>query len=299
MTKYVPMKSSDERAAIVRKVEEARAKNLKTGGISHVRISKISDYPFWFRLVIVITLVLFTANAFFFLGPATALIAWVVTQASITGKEIIAGFGTLVASFAGAWFAFRFARLQREKQRVDDEVAAGNRALVTLARMWNATKMYQRTVVDPYRGKTDAWINLHISQPLNADLSFDMKELSFMMKAAGAAAFQQIFLEEERYKLAAYLVEEHRRLLLTEAWPRMESAGLQLKEQIPTTEMERIIGIGTVQQLKVTTSGIITNFDENVKSLRQAFMNLRAALKNIFPERKFIDFKFGEETAIH
>jgi hypothetical protein len=288
------MKNAEERAAFARKAEEARMKNVKAAELKDVQISEPKDYSFWFRIAVVIILLLFITTIFFFLNPAVEFVAWIATQVSISGKEIIGSIGTLIASFAGAWFAFSFARLQREKQRVDDEVTAGNLALVTLARMWNATKLYQRSVVDPHRDKPDVWLNLNVSQPLDVTLSFDMKALSFMMKVAGASAFQQIFLEEERYKLAGYLIEEHRRLLLTQAWPKMEAAGLQLKEPIPTAEMERIIGIGTVQQLKVMTSGIITNFDENVKSLRHAFTNLRTALKTIHPDRKFIDFKFGD-----
>jgi len=32
---------------------------------------KPADYPFWFRLIVVITLALFTVNLFFFLAPTS------------------------------------------------------------------------------------------------------------------------------------------------------------------------------------------------------------------------------------
>jgi hypothetical protein len=87
------------------------------------------------------------------------------------------------------------------------------------------------------------------------------------------------------------LVEEHRRLLLSEAWPRLEAAGVLLRENRPVDEIEKIIGIITVRQLNVVTAAIINNIDEDVKSTGNAFNELGAALRAMFPNGKFIDFK--------
>jgi hypothetical protein len=123
-----------------------------------------------------------------------------------------------VASFADASFAFLYARYQRTQDKTESNVAAGNRALFTLTVMYNELRQHQLEIVEPYRGKPDAWLNMHLSKPLKENLSFEMKELSFMMPAK-ASTFQQLFLEEERFRTAAYLVEEHRRLILSAAWP--------------------------------------------------------------------------------
>ncbi len=251
---------------------------------------KPADYPFWFRAVVAITLAMFAVNLFFFLGPSIALITWVHANFSISGREFLGGIGTVVASFAGAWFAFRFAKFQRTQEREDDQVAAGNRALFTLIKMYNALRQHQKEVVDPYRDKSDAWLNLHVSQPLDGSLSFDMKELSFVMQAA-ATTFAEVLIEEERFRLAAFLVKEHRRVMLSEVWPRLEAAGIRVGENRPVAEIESIIGVSTVHTLKVITDAIIKNFDENVISSKRAFKKLRGALKWIYPNRKFVDFK--------
>jgi hypothetical protein len=83
------------------------------------------------------------------------LIAWITAISPITGRELLAGFGTLVASFAGAWFAFRFAKYQRQRETRENEVASGNRALFTLSIMLNALNLYNREIIDPWRGKPD------------------------------------------------------------------------------------------------------------------------------------------------
>ena len=220
---------------------------------------------------------------FSFLTPLiTSLTA---TPPLVTGGMLISGIGTLTATFVGAWIAFKFASLKTIRERKDDEVAAGNRALFILSWMWNEIKQHQKEIVDPYRGKHDAWFNLHVSPPLKDDISFDMKDLAFVMEA-NPAVFQQVFLEGERYRLAVYLIEEHRRLILVQSWPRLEAAGLILGDNRPEAEIQKILGPATVQQLKITSEAIIRNFDENEQSIRQAFVALRAELKKLYPRSK-------------
>jgi hypothetical protein len=182
---------------------------------------KPTDYPFWFRLVVVVVLALTAINLFFFLVPLTALLA--AASQLITGRGLLTGLGTLSATFIGAWLAFKFATLKSERERIDNEVAAGNRALFTLSWMWNEIRQHQKEIIDPYRDKPDAWFNLHVSPPLNSELSLDMKELSFVMES-NASVFQQVFLEEERFRLAAHLIEEHKQLICTQTWPRDSAA---------------------------------------------------------------------------
>jgi hypothetical protein len=238
------------------------------------------------RLITALALALYVVNLFYFVEPLTAFIDWAST--ALTAKEMLGAVGTLVASFAGAWFAFRFARYQRERERTDTEVAAGNRALFSLTVMYNALRQHQKEIVEPYRDRHDAYLNLHVSQPL-PKVSFEMKELTFLMQV-DAKTFQELLLEEERFRFAAYLIEQHRTLVLSQVWPRWEAAGLKIGDNRPEGEVEAILGPAIVQQLKVTTRAIITNFDENVKSSLQVFKKLRARLKLMYPNRKFVDF---------
>jgi hypothetical protein len=249
---------------------------------------KFTDYPLWFRIIVPVSMAIFVVNFCYFLAPTTALLLW--TKSSITVRGLLTGLTPLVASFAGAWSAFMLARYQRKRDKIESDVAAGNRALFTLTVMYNELRQYQKEVVEPYRGKHDAWLNLHMTKPLKENLSFEMKELSFLMPGK-ASTFQHLLLEEERFRTAAYLVEEHRRLLLSEAWPRLEAAGVLLRENRSADEVQKIIGISTVRQLSVVTAAIINNVDEDVKSTLNAMNELRAALKSMFPTGKFIEFK--------
>lgn len=200
------------------------------------------------------------------------------------------GIITMAAAFAGAWAAFKLEHNSRKKDREDGEVAAGNRALFTLVQIWSKLKQYQGEIVEGYRARPDAWLNLPVGPPVqDGALIFDMKDLSFVLEAS-PSTFQMIFLEQDRFRLAAHIIQQRSELVLSEVFPRMSAAGLSLGEPITAGEMEKLLTVGITQQLRVFTEGIIKNVDEDVISSHETFEKLRTILKDIYPKRKFVNF---------
>jgi len=214
------------------------------------------------------------------------IVGWFSIYSPVSWETFASGTRTLLATLTGGLLTFGFVLLKAARDRKETEIAAGTRALFTLMAMWNDTKQHQKEVVDPCRGKRDAWLNLHVSQPLNPDLTFVMQ--------SAPSIFMQLFLEENRYRLATYIVEEHRRLATQVVWPKLEAAGIKIGgEARPEAEIQEIIGPAALKQMQVVTAGIITNFDENVRSMESAFKALRSELVRLFPKVKFVNFDFN------
>jgi hypothetical protein len=224
-------------------------------------------------------------------------IDWLSAYWPLSQQDLKTALGTLLGTLAGGLIPFGFVLLKARYDRKEDEIAGGTRALVTLMQMWNATKQHQRVFVDPYRGRRDAWINLHVGPPLDPELSFDTKDLTFLMQKS-PKVFMQVLMEGNRYRMATHLVEEHRRLAIEVVWPKLEAAGITSAEPKPDDEIKRIIGPAAVKQLEVITGEIITQFDKNVHSTQEAFTSLRAELVRLFPKTRFLNLKFEvEDTA--
>src|SRR3569832_712067 len=81
-------------------------------------------------------------------------------QAMPEYKDIIAILATLVASFAGAWGAFLLENERRKREAEDRNIGAANRAIYTLFNLWNILEQYRKEVLEAYRGKPDAWLNV-------------------------------------------------------------------------------------------------------------------------------------------
>ncbi len=256
---------------------------------------KPADYPFWLRVVIVLALAFFAVNAFFLIAPFAT---FAVNVREFFGpKEIITGIvgliGTLFATFIGALLAFQFASRQKQKEKTENEVAAGNRALFILTAMYNQTFQHQKEIVDAYRDRPDAWLNLPATSPFGENLSFDIKDLSFLL-LTNPVVFQNVVLEEFRFKLLSHYIADHRSLNLTTVWPRLEAAGVAMGGTNWDDYVKSAIGVSAVRQLTVTSKAIIQNTDQNLTSLKAAFSELRKALKKIYPGKPFINFNFEE-----
>ncbi len=196
----------------------------------------------------------------------------------------------LVGTFFGAWFAFRFEKSLRDRDRVETDVASGNRALFILLQIWNKQKQYQNDVVAIYRNKEDAWLNLAATMSIGDNsLIFDLKELSFVLQKKGSV-FQFAILEADRFRSISQIIDQRNNLVLSEVFPRLSAAGLVIGQQVDANIVKNILTIGTVRQLEILTAAIIKNIDENVASSREVFRKLRAALREIHPEAKFINF---------
>lgn len=204
-------------------------------------------------------------------------------------SEIISFFSTLFAAFAGAWAAFKLEERRRQREKIDDNVVAGNLALLTLSEIWNVLRDYQKTIVEEWRGRQDVWLNLPATpQPDPQGVTFDTKGLSFLLESYPAAV-QKALLERRRFQLAIQMINSHSNLVLSEVFPILSSAGVTLNQGRPEAEIERLLGIGIVRKLKVITAAMIENVDQDVASSRKAFSQLRTTLKAIYPQRKFID----------
>lgn len=207
-------------------------------------------------------------------------------------ERVMAGLGTIASTFVGAWLAFKFAKRTRDIERKEADVSSGNRALFTLSRMWNRVKQHQLEITDVFREREDSWLKYIPDIMLVDDLSFDMKELSFIMQH-NAGVYQSLFLEEDRCRSVANLIARHQNLMVTEVWPKLQAANVQHGETRTVAEFEAILGPATVQILKGLTSGIISSIDANVNSFEKTFDELRVALKKLYPDRKFLTAKFA------
>lgn len=248
---------------------------------------KPADYPLWLRVVIVVALSMLAINLLFFLGPLSQL----ASILEVTSRDLGSWLGSLFSTFIGAFLAFKFGLRQRDRERVNTEVTAGNLALSTLIDMWDRQIQFQRDMIVPFRNRHDAWLNLPVGSPLDSvELALNRNELAFLLQADGAT-WQAVVMEDRRFHLVKRLIEKREDLILKDVWPRLAAAGLPMRGQLAEADMERLLGPAIVQQLRVNTAAIISMIDENVASSFAAVTALGSTLRKIHPGRKFIGVK--------
>src|SRR5690242_16902591 len=137
-------------------------------------------------------------------------------------KDILAAAATLLASFAGAWAAFALESRRRKNEETERIVGGANRALYTIFHQWNVLEQYRKEVLEPYRGKQDAWLNV-AANPCTpeGDYKFEPAQLQFLLQREKPDVYVTLMLEEQRFKLAIDLIKTRSDLVLREVFPRM------------------------------------------------------------------------------
>jgi len=213
-------------------------------------------------------------------------------------KDIVAILATLVASFAGAWGAFLLESQSRKREERDRNVGAGSRAIYTIFNLWNTLEQFRKEVLEPYRGKPDAWLNLPAHPAVSVgDHRFEAGDLQFLLQSSHAQIYAALFLEEQRYRLAIGLIRERSQLVLNEVFPRMASAGFPVGRSAAQDEVERVLGIDVVHKLKTITAALYTNVNEDLLSLKARHDEMRTAMKQLYPKQKILQVIFGASAA--
>lgn len=211
-------------------------------------------------------------------------------------KDVITPLTAFVASFAGAWAAFRFAAHTRAAEEEKKNTGAGNRAIYCVYALWNVLEQYRKEVLEPFRTRPDAWLNLaaHPVVPVVTD-RFDPAELQFLLEKSCPEVFTCLMLEQQRFELALGLIKARTELVLDSVFPKMAAAGFGVGQKQDQAAVEQALGIDLCHQLKQLTGAIFQNVGQDLASLQVAYGDLRQGLIKIYPKRQFLKVVFEIE----
>ena len=208
-------------------------------------------------------------------------------------KDIVAILATLVAAFAGAWGAFLLESQRREREARDRNVGAGSRAIYTIFNLWNTLEQYRKEVLEPYRGRPDAWLNLAANPAIAiGEHRFQAGDLQFLLQSKHAQTYAALFLEEQRFALAVQLIRVRSELVLQDVFPKMAAAGFAVGKNASQEDVEKALGVDLTHKLKEITSAIFKNVDEDLASLVGQHDELRAAIKQLYPKQNVLQVVF-------
>lgn len=212
-------------------------------------------------------------------------------------KDVLAVLAALIASFAGAWAAFRFESHRKIAEEEKKNIGAGNRAIYGVYALWNVLEQFRKEALEPYRGRPDAWLNLaaHPAPPIATD-RFQTADLQFLLEQGQASVFAALMLEEQRFNLAIDLIRSRSDLVLNGVFPKLAVAGFGVGQPQSQDAVEKALGIDLCHKLKHITTAIFQNVDEDLASLRVVYVDLRTALETLYPGQKFLQVIFQDEA---
>ena len=221
---------------------------------------------------------LFIAITFFCLGMAVGLMP------GLDAKTLAASLATLVAAFAGAFFAYKF-NADREKQRKNEiDLASSNRAIFTLLRIYNYMAGFNKQFLKPYASNPAAYIEIQPSLGNSyPNLKLDYDSISFLISAKKSEILTELTELEELFTIFTETLKARNHIHLNIVQPAMESAGIVNGSSGSLDDIDRIIGNRTSTIMKSVTSELIDITQRGEEQSENLIQKLHEIMIEIFP----------------
>ena len=197
---------------------------------------------------------------------------------------IISGSVSLVAAFAGAYFAFKFQAASKEKETVAANITGALDGMFTLLRMLNRVGAYRNQIVNPVRDQRLRFFSMPPTHEVTEEINFSWASLTFLMGTPHANVLADISLAHTKFQTLVSAIVQRNSIMLEHVQPRAAAAGLRQGELAVTeASIEGLIGHRIYASLERLTDDIIEFTDASYLELSQNIDNLRTSILNIYP----------------
>jgi hypothetical protein len=197
---------------------------------------------------------------------------------------------TLVAAFAGSWYAFRLADRAASRESVSRQVAAINRGQFDLIQQINLLTNIQSQVIDPVRNHPGRFLAMRpllvpvVSNPKGVDVD----ALSFLLETDDRELLFELLLARQQFDTAVHALNERSRLHLEIAQPRLAAAKIGEGTTYGSDEIEAALGREFFLHLTRATDDTISLIDRTRQSSEQLVGKFHSAMKRRYPKFSII-----------
>ncbi len=202
---------------------------------------------------------------------------------------------TLLAAFSGTWFAYRLQDRAKAREEKASNISAANRALFTIFQQINSLKVFQLDIIDPVRKHPLKFIAMRpVLNEKYEDIQFDFHSLEFLLNTKHKQILLDLFVEQQRFHGAINAIN-YRSELHFEAQPAFERIGIKEDVDYPPETLikalKEALGPRLYKSLQSVTDQVVYQVDPTVGSLEEIKEKMIKAVKELYPEGDFLNFK--------
>lgn len=198
---------------------------------------------------------------------------------------------TLIASFGGAWAAFKLQSSEKTSDIRRANIAAANQALFVMMQQANTLRLYQHDHINPHREHPGRHLSIQASLPYETEsLRFDFESLSFLDQPDEQQLLFEMSIEERRYTESVRAINARSEIILNEVHPRMSSAGFLDGGSYGKSDLMSALGQPLYNKLERLTTDMIWHVDRTSDSIVLMKEKLLKVVRKRYPGVKFVDF---------
>ena len=204
-------------------------------------------------------------------------------------KTIAGAVATLVAAFAGAFFAYKFNADRENKRKSEIDLASANKAIFTLIRIYNYIAGFNKQFLKPYVNNPAAYVAIQPSLGnSNPDWKLDYDSISFLISENKSEILTELTELEELFIIFTETVRTRNHIHLNVVQPAMESAGIANGASVSLGDIDRVIGGRNSGIMKGLTSELIDITNRGEEHSDQLIKKLHEVMVSIFPGKNVV-----------
>lgn len=208
---------------------------------------------------------------------------------------IISPMTTLLAVFAGAWFAFLLQNKREKKKETNTNVAALNKVQINLIQQLNMLTNFNKTYVQPYKDHSITWIAIPANPHIDySKLQIDSGSLFFLVENNSSNLISNILLVEEKFQMVINLINLRSKVHVDRLQPKLEEIGFKEGENFAKSikEVEKLLGVRLVSELKKLTKDVISFTEDAIQSHEEIIKEIKTTGTRLFPKKRVLSFEY-------
>jgi hypothetical protein len=204
-------------------------------------------------------------------------------------KTVAGAVATLVAAFAGAFFAYKFNADRETKRKEEIDLASANRAIFTLIRAYNYIAVFNKQFIQPYKDSPMAYVAIQPSLGnSNPDLKLDYDSISYLISEKKSEILTELTEFEELFVIFLETVKTRNHIHLNSVQPAMEDAGFVQGSPVTLGEIDGFLGDRTSSIMKGLTSELIDMVQRGEGQSEELIKKLHKIMVEIFPGKNVV-----------
>lgn len=210
-------------------------------------------------------------------------------------KTIVGAVATLIAAFAGAYFAYKFNADREQKRKEEIDLASANKAIFTLTRAYNYLASFNKQFLKPYKDSPEAYVAIQPSLGNSSpDLKFDYDSISFLISERRAEIFTELSEFEELFAIFLETVKTRNHYHLNIVQPAMEKAGFIQGSPVTLDIIDGVLGNRTSSIMKNLTKELIEITQRGEDFSEELSNKLHEIMIDLFPGKNVVKmYKLG------
>ena len=242
---------------------------------------------------LILLIILIAAICVAFLG---FIFGYAVNSSSETldSVNIVSPIATLLAAFAGSWYAFKLHHEKSKREKAASDVNAGNDAIFELIRWLNKLLNYKKQFLDEHRiNSARHLLILPAAGLIYGNPKFDYTSLSFLFKSKDPNILGLLSDIEQQIISALDLIQQRSQIHVNIVQPAVEEVEKRIGvgSTFSTFDVEKEIGNRYVEVIKKLTNFTYITVDDGIERINKLIPHLKEQIEFLYPGHVVIGVK--------